>query len=371
VLQDLAYSDQLVLKQNWLEQHLQGFTSEPIAVVGLEDPWRYRNKVEFSFGEVGGEVVLGYHSAGSFVRIVPIADCLLVPESMQAPVAVVQDLAHATGLPAYNPKRHSGVFRQVVVRYSHLTQQLLLIIVTTAAGQAAVEAMVEPLCQRVPALSGILWARNDTVADVVQPAQVQLLWGDPFLETRVGAYTVRLHALSFLQASSIQAERIYRHVAEQLHAYGGSVAWDIYCGLGLLGFYLAEYYQRVYGVEVEARTLELARENAQRNRCDACIFYAGPAEDVLADRRFWLQQAHPDVVALDPPRAGCQTAVLATVLAARPRAIAYVSCNAQSLARDLALLSRSYPRYRVKQVLGFDLFPQTHHVEAVALLERA
>jgi 23S rRNA (uracil1939-C5)-methyltransferase len=147
--------------------------------------------------------------------------------------------------------------------------------------------------------------------------------------------------------------------------------WDLYCGVGVVGLYLSPVARRVYGIDSEAQHLELARWNAQANGFGNVEFRMGAAEAVLQERRFWLQEARPDVVVVDPPRAGLHRQMIASLLAARPRRMIYVSCNAQSLARDLRALLSHYPRYRLTAARAFDLFPQTDHVETVAVLDRA
>ena len=148
-------------------------------------------------------------------------------------------------------------------------------------------------------------------------------------------------------------------------------AWDVYCGIGVVAFYLSSRFQTVYGIDIDAGNLEMGRLNAATNGIANVQFYTGKAEDVLSDKRFWLLEAKPEVVVVDPPRAGLHAKVIATLLAARPKQIAYISCNAQALVHDLKELCNGFPRYRLRQAQAFDMFPHTAHVEVLALLERA
>lgn len=374
-LQDLAYPDQLALKQARLSQALAGVEgfALPMDVEGLEDPWRYRNKAELTFGGSGGALTLGYHAAGSYWNIVDLHDCLLLPEPAARMLEDVRRLATDTGLPAYHPRTHQGVFRYLLVRSSHATGKVLLCLMTASHPDAcgAVERMGVELMRRHPHIASVYWGRTDKLADIAVPDELVLLGGDPYLEERVGPFQLELHPLSFLQPATVQADRMYRYLVGALPQQPADIAWDLYCGLGLIGLYLAGRFQKVYGIDVEPHHLELARRNASRNGLHNIEFRAGKVETLLMDRRFWLDEARPDAVVVDPPRAGLHPQAIASLLAARPATIAYCSCNVQSLARDLQLLLTGFPRYRVVEARAFDMFPQTNHVELLAILSRS
>jgi 23S rRNA (uracil1939-C5)-methyltransferase len=381
-LQDLTYQDQLALKGERLRRAfalLDGVP--PFEVVGLEDPWRYRNKAELTFGESNGQMVLGYHAARSFWRIVDLEDCLLLPEPMTRILRDVRALAAQTGLPAYQPRTHQGFFRYLLVRSSRATGQILLCLMTTpgpadgmakggAGSRAVMERLTQELMERHPAISSIYWGVTNRVADVAVPEELILMGGATYFEDQLGPFQLRLHPMSFLQPTSVQADRMYALLCQAIRNAPNEIAWDLYCGVGLVGFYLSKYFQKVYGIDVEPRHLELAALNASLNGLHNLEFREGRVETLLRDRRFWLQEAKPDVVVVDPPRPGLHPRALSSLLAARPSHIAYLSCNAQSLVRDLRILLSSFPRYRLSTVQAFDMFPQTNHVEIFALLER-
>lgn len=371
-LQDLAYADQLRLKQQRLLRILGGLDPTlTVDVEGLPDPWRYRNKAEFTFGEAQGALTLGYHAARSFWRVVDLEDCLLLPEPVSRLMQDVRRLAQETGRPAYNPRSHQGFFRYLVVRISHATGKLLACLVTTQGERAQLERMAEELMRRHPQLTGCYWGVNMKVADVAIPDAWVLLRGEPYLEDRIGPFTLALHPTNFLQPTPLQAERMYARIAEWVNSVPSGIAWDLYCGIGLVGFYLSAKYGRIYGIDSDAQGLEMARLNASSNHLANLVFHAGRAEDLLANKRFWLVEAKPDLIVVDPPRSGLHARVIATLLAARPRQLVYMSCNAQALVRDLGELMSGFPRYQLRHVAAFDLFPHTNHVEVAALLERA
>jgi len=371
-LQDLAYQDQLHLKRGRLQQALAPLGTVPeVEMVPLDEPWRYRNKAELTFGESDGRLLLGYHTAGSFWRIVDLEDCLLLPESVMGILRDARRLAERTGFPAYRPRTHQGFFRYLLVRHSHATGQVLLCLLTAPGPRGVVEGLAHELMERAPSLASFYWGVTSKVADIAVPDELHLIGGGAYLDDQLGPFRLKLHPFSFLQPTRLQAERMYEALCRSLGDTPASVAWDLYCGLGLVAFYLSRQVQKIYGIDSEPRHLELAALNASLNGLHNVEFRTGRVETMLMDRRFWLQTAKPDLVVVDPPRAGLHPQALSSLLAARPKHLAYFSCNPGTLVRDLGLLLTGFPRYRLARVTAFDMFPQTDHVETLTLLERA
>lgn len=393
-LQDLEYADQLTLKHQRLLRTLGALDpSLTLELVPAEDPWRYRNKAELTFSALGpaadragtipaGEevpraawpsadsLVLGYHATRSFWRIVDLDDCLLLPEAVSRLIADVRRLAQRTGQPAYNPRTHQGFFRYLVIRHSRSTEKLMVCLITTQGERSLIDSLSEELVRKHPAIASVYWGITTNVADVAMPEELSLIRGEASLEDRVGPFAIRLHPLNFLQPNSAQAERMYEQVRRWVSASEQGVAWDVYCGIGLIAFYLASAFKTVYAIDAEAHSLELARVNAQANGIANVQFQLGRAEDVFLNKRFWLGEAQPDVVVVDPPRSGLHPSVIATLLSARPKQLICLSCNAQTLVRDAQMLMTGFPRYHLRDVVAFDLFPHTPHVEVAALFER-
>ena len=370
-LQDLAYEDQLALKRQRLSRAFAPLDGMPAwELIGLEEPWRYRNKAEFTFGSADGTLTLGYHAARSFWRIVDFEDCLLMPEAAMRATRLVLRLATEAGLSAYHPRTHEGFFRYLLVRASRASGRLLLCLMTAPGPREPIERMAEAIRAQEPAVASCYWGVTARLADIAVPETLTRLWGEELFEERVGPFTVQLHPLSFLQPSLVQAERMYDRLSEAVAGFSDGTGWDLYCGIGLAGFYLARRVRKVYGVDSEPHHLKLAEANAARNGVGNIEFKFGKVETLLMDRRFWLQEAKPDVVVVDPPRAGLHPQALSSLLAARPRRIVYFSCNAQSLVRDLAVLLKSFPRYRLASAQAYDMFPQTNHVETLIVIER-
>lgn len=381
-LQDLDYRDQLALKRQRLLRLLG--TVDPsltLELVPSEDPWRYRNKAELTFGGGG----LGYHAARSFWRIVDLNDCLLLPEPASRLISDVRHLAQQTGVPAYNPKTHQGFFRYLLIRHSRATNRLLVCLITLPGERTLIESLAEALRRAHPEISSVYWGTTTKVADVAAPEELVLIRGDAYLEDRVGPFAISLHPLTFLQPTTAQAERMYEQISRWVNASpqdsplrspadGGTkqgIAWDVYCGIGLIAFYLASSFRTVYAIDSEVLNLEMARLNAQANGITNVQWHHGRAEEVLRNTRFWIGEAQPEVVVVDPPRSGLHPRVIGSLLAARPKQLIYLSCNAQALARDLTQLLNGFPRYRLREVTAFDVFPHTPHVEVAALLERS
>lgn len=371
-LQDLAYPDQLVLKKQRLLRVLGALDPTlTVEMVGLEDPWRYRNKAELTFGESHGRLTLGYHAARSFWRIVDIEDCLLLPEPMSQLLRDARALAQQTNQSAYNPRTHEGFFRYLVIRASHATGKLLVCLMTTQGPRRLIEELADALMARHPAIVSFYWGVNMKVADVAIPDELFLIRGRPYLDDRIGPFTIKLHPLNFLQPTPVQAERMYAQLSEWISHVPNGMAWDLYCGIGLIAFYLASKFHTVYGIDIDARNLEMARLNASENAIPNVQFHLGRAEELLSNKRFWLMEAKPEAVVVDPPRSGLHSRVTSSLLAARPKQLVYLSCNVQALVRDLAPLLAGFPRYRLCQTVAFDLFPHTNHLEVLTLLERA
>ena len=370
-LQDLSYPDQLALKRERLQQTLAPLGGLPIEIIGLDDPWRYRQKSEMSFGTDGTGLILGYHAAGSYRRVVDLEDCLLLPAFALPPLRSVLRHAKTTGQTAYHPRTHQGWLRYAIARTSRLQQRVMLCLVTASGSRETAEQLAQAVMDEHPEIAGFWWGTTDRLADAALPEQLTLLRGEATMEEQVGPFRLTMDPLSFVQASTVQAHRLYTAVCLALGDLREAVAWDLYSGIGTIALYLAGQVRRVYAIDSEPRHTELAAQNAAANGITNLSPWTGRVETLLRDRRFWMGEAKPDVVVVDPPRAGLHPGALSSILAARPKQLAYISCSAQSLARDAALLQSCFPRYRPTAITAFDMFPQTNHVETFALFERA
>jgi len=370
-LQDLPYASQLELKRTLLAKQFAalGYTAA-IPVQGLGEPWRYRNKMEFTFGTWDGEVVLGLHERGSFWKIVDVVDCHLVPVVFSDVLAAVRRLVRATGLPAYNPRTHQGFFRYLMLRQSRATGELVACLITTAGEEPAMHSLASQLRDEVPQMVSVYWGVNQKLADVAIPDELQLIAGSACFEEQIGPFRLTLHPFNFLQPNLEQAERIYETIVQLSRPGPAEVAWDLYAGVGLVSLYLAGSAGRVIGMESDAHNVTLARLNAERAGLTQIEYRHGRVEELLRLRNRLTWMGQPSLIVVDPPRSGLHKEVQQGIVAAFPRQLVYLSCNAASQVADLQRILAMAPQYRLAHVLAYDMFPQTSHVETLVVLER-
>ncbi len=364
--QVLPYERQLEVKAEQLEDalrrigRLDGFEIEPI--VAAEQRWRYRNKAEFSFGTgEGGELVCGFHAPGSWERIVPMDECLLVSERVDAVRRSVLGHCRERGLPAWDRRAQTGLLRNLVVREGRRTGQLQVRLVTGAgeldgeAFAAAVEA------------DGVFWTRAAGVGETTAGGVTEHLSGAPALEEELGGLRLAISPDAFFQTNTEMAERLYALAADYADLRGWERVFDLFSGIGTIGLLLASRAGEVWGVEVVEEAVADAIANARRNEIGNARFFAGDVR--LAMRELVERAGRPDVLVVDPPRAGLSRKVVRRIAEAAPKRIVYVSCNPTTLAPNAAQLAEA--GYALRRVRPVDMFPQTHHVECVALLERS
>jgi 23S rRNA (uracil1939-C5)-methyltransferase len=367
--QVLPYGRQLTEKRAQVAEALErlgAFPQPPVSeAVPAAAQWRYRNKLEYSFGESpDGELVLGFHRPGRWDEIDEVADDVLASERVNAARDRVADWCRAQGLPAYDRATHHGFLRNLVLREGRRTGQLQARLVTTpgdfAAGEFASHAGVQ----------SVLWTRSRGVAESSRGGQTVVLAGGDRIDEGIEAGGQRLSVQvswgAFFQTNTETAERLYATVAELAGLTGAERVFDLFCGIGAIALALASSSGEVWGLEVEEEAVADAIQNAELNGIDNARFFAG---DVRTAMRPLVEEAgRPDVVVLDPPRAGLSQKIVRRVLEAEPTRIVYVSCNPSTLAPNARQIADA--GYRLSAVVPVDMFPQTPHIECVALLER-
>lgn len=370
-LQHLAYPAQLRAKTRRVQDALERIgrlTGVPVhPTLGMADPWHYRNKAQFPVGLAGGRLVAGPYAAGSH-RIVEVDTCLIQHPTANAAQATVVELARSLGVPPYDESTHTGVLRHVLVRVTG-AGLAMVILVTNGPRLPQGRRLTEGLIERLPEVVSVWQNINSRRTNVALGEESILLAGGDGIIEEIEQLKFRISPRSFLQVNPIQVEILYGKAVEYLQPLAGGDVVDVYCGIGTISLLLLRAGVRhVYGVEEVPEAVADARANAALNGyTDAAQFLAGPAERLLPQ----LQQrgVRPDAVVFDPPRRGCDPAVLAAAAAMAPRRLVYVSCNPTTLARDLGWLQEH--GYRTVQVQPVDMFPHTAHVECVAQLEPA
>lgn len=383
--QVIPYERQLQIKQGQVQEalrrigHLDGF--ELRQIVPALAQWRYRNKLEYSFGDSGeGRLVCGFHAPAGANEVLAIEDCLLASEAGNEARRLAAAWCAEQGLSAWErgrPGRGRGEpvkpapdgrvrLRNLVVREGRNTGRLQVRIVTTdgelEAGELAA-ALAAGLGER---LSGVLWTRTDRPAETTQGGDTELVWGEAELPERLGELDLRISAEAFFQTNTEMAEVLYGIATEQAALQGWERVYDLYCGIGSIALTLAPRAGELWGVELIEQAVADAIAGARRNEIDKARFFAGDTR--LALPELLARAGRPDVIVVDPPRAGLSKKVVHRIVEASPKRIVYVSCNPTTLAPNAAELAEA--GWSLKTVTPVDMFPQTHHIECVALLER-
>jgi 23S rRNA (uracil1939-C5)-methyltransferase len=365
--QVLPYERQLAIKAEQVQDALRrigkldGFAMEPI--VPAVERWRYRNKVEFSFGTgPDGALVCGFHAPGSWEQIVDMDDCLLVSERVNEARRAALELCRAQGLAAWDRRTHEGFLRNLVIREGRRTGQLQVRLVTS---RGALDA--EAFAAAVPGDGGVFWTQAAGVAETTVGGDTEHIAGPPALDEELGGLRFAISPDAFFQTNTEMAEQLYATAVEYAELKGWERVFDLYCGIGTIGLSLAARAGEVWGVEVVEDAVADAIANAKRNEISNAQFFAGDVR--LAMRELVERAGRPDVLVVDPPRAGLSQKIVRRVIEAAPKRIVYVSCNPTTLAPNAAQLAEA--GYALKRVRPVDMFPQTHHVECVAVLDRA
>jgi 23S rRNA (uracil1939-C5)-methyltransferase len=364
--QVLPYERQLEVKAEQVREalerigHLSDFELEPI--VPAVEQWRYRNKLEYSFGTgPDGELVCGFHAPGRWDEIVGMTDCLLASERSNEVREQVLQWCRAQGLGAWDRREQIGLLRNLVVREGRRTGDLQVRLVTSP-GSIDVDSLADAV-----ACDSLFWTRQEQLGETALGGETTLISGTPQLREQIGGLDFLISPEAFFQTNTEMAEQLYWLAAEYAQLRGHERVFDLYCGIGTIGLTLAARAREVVGVEIVEPAVADAIENARINDIVNARFYAGDIR--LAMRDLVEEAGRPDVAVVDPPRAGLSQKVVRRIIEAQPSRIVYVSCNPTTLAPNAAQMVEA--GYRLLRVRPVDMFPQTPHIESVALLEKA
>jgi len=368
--QNLPYVEQLKLKENYVltlleEAGIGDFEYE--GITPSPEVFGYRNKMEFSFGdnEKNGPLMLGLHEQGSFYNIVKTDDCRITDNDFNLIQKAVSKYFSESGLTYFHKRSHIGVLRHLVVRKGKYTGDILLNLATTTQGELDESGFVKILMD-LPLegqIRGILYTKNDGVADVVKAETSTILYGEDRIEDKILGLTFEISSFSFFQTNTLGAEKLYSVIRDFVGQGQNEVIYDLYCGTGTIAQVLAPVAKKVVGIELVPEAVMAAKANAEKNGLLNCSFIAG---DVMVEVENLSYKA--DVIILDPPRNGIHPKAIFKILDFKPKLFVYVSCKASSLARDLPYFVAA--GYVVKKIQCVDMFPHTGHVETVVLMER-
>ncbi|SFA77360.1 23S rRNA (uracil1939-C5)-methyltransferase [Cohnella sp. OV330] len=337
-------------------------------VIGMDEPWRYRNKaqVPMAAGIGGHGLIGGFFEQGSH-QVVDMEACLIQQEQNEETVRAVKRIARSLGYSAYDRATGRGLLRHVVVRHAETTGQRMVVLITNGRDLPHADELCGLIREDIPGVASICQNINTSSTSQVFGEETRVLWGDDVIYDEIGGITFAISARSFFQVNPTQTERLYRTAVDYAGLTGEETVIDAYCGIGTITLFLARHARRVYGVEIIPEAIEDARRNALLNHIANAEFAVGPAEVIMP--QWQAEGVAPDVIVVDPPRKGCDPALLATMLELRPARIVYVSCDPATLARDLRVLEDG--GYRTVEVQPVDMFPHTTHVECCVLIVRS
>ena len=392
-LQAMSYEAELAFKENKVKNNLiriGGFSEDFIesikeTIVGMDTPFRYRNKAQYPIGyDRNGNLVAGFY-AGRTHDIIPNTDCLLGREINKNILECILSFMSKEKISAYDEKTGKGLLRHVLIREGFTSGEIMVCLIVNAKSLPEEEQLCETLIKEVPAIASICLNVNLKDTNVIMGDETRVLWGKETIEDELDKVKFKISARSFYQINSVQTERLYKKALDYASLSGKESVWDLYCGIGTISLFLARKAGKVYGVEIIPEAIADAKENAKLNGITNAEFFVGKAEEVLPE--FYEKQKkeseaeklldsdkdsqsmlHPDVIVVDPPRKGCDEKCLETMLKMEPERIVYVSCDSATLARDLKILCEE--KYELKAWQCYDQFSRTVHVETVVSLSR-
>ena len=369
-LQAMTYEAQLDFKAKKVWNHLiriGGITdlAKP-EIIGMDDPWRYRNKAQFPFGtDKEGNPVTGFYAARSH-NIIPCTECWLGVEENKVILEKILNHLKTYHISTYDEVSGKGLLRHVLIRKGFTTGEVMVCLILNGRTMPKLTELVDSL-REVPGMTSITINVNTKNTNVIMGTEMIFVWGQDYITDYIGNIKYQISPLSFYQVNPVQTKKLYETALEYADLKGKETVWDLYCGIGTISLFLAQKAGKVYGVEIVPQAIDDARQNAKLNGIKNAEFFVGKAEEVLPEK-YEKEGIYADVIVVDPPRKGCDTAALETMVKMKPERIVYVSCDSATLARDVKWLGER--GYEVKKVKACDMFPGTVHVETVVLLSR-
>lgn len=365
----LDYAEQLKYKENKLRNLLERVGKvkdyEMAPVIGMKEPYYYRNKAQFPVGRnKDGMIVTGFY-AGRTHSIIDTTHCFIQHPLNETLVALVRNWMESNGVEPYDESTGRGLVRHILTRVGKRTGEVMVCLVVNGKDIPAREALIGALT-KVEGMTSISLNVNREKTNVILGPTVKTLWGKDYIIDYIGDICYQISPLSFYQVNPEQTQVLYSKALEFAGLKAGDVVWDLYCGIGTISLFLAQKAARVYGVEIVPQAIEDAKKNAELNHMDNVEFFVGKAEEVLP-RKYAEDGVYADVIVVDPPRKGCDAALLECMVEMKPERIVYVSCDPATLARDVHYLEEH--GYKVRRVQGVDMFPHSIHCEVICLLD--
>ena len=363
--QSIPYEKQLRMKQKMVEELLRPF-GKVEKIIGMKDPKYYRNKVHHVFArDQKGQIIAGNYQANSH-RVVPVSDCLIEDKKSQEIIETIRQLAKSFKIRIYDEDTDYGLLRHVMVRRGFTSGEIMVILVLRSPILPSKNNFVKALREKHPEITTIVINVNDKRTNMVLGSRDILLYGPGFIKDTLCGCTFRISPQSFYQVNPVQTEVLYRKAVEYAELTGKETVIDAYCGIGTIGMIAAKHACKVLGIELNGDAVKDARVNARENQMRNIQFEQGDAGDYMQEMAMMGESA--DVVFMDPPRSGSTEIFMESVVKMGPKKVVYVSCNPETLARDLAYFAKH--GYAVKKMQPVDMFPATEHVETVVLMSK-
>lgn len=374
-LMAMNYEKQLEFKRKLIENNLTRIGGlkdiEVPPVIGMDNPYRYRNKAQFPVGtDKEGNIVMGFY-AGRTHSIIPNEDCLIGADVNAGILAVIKDYMLKNHIKPYDENSQTGLVRHILIRTGFTTGEIMVCLVINDEKLPKSDELIKSLLNLNFSddrkIASIMTNTNTENTNVILGRKCSLLYGREYIEDYIGDVKYQIGPLSFYQVNPVQTKKLYGLALEFAGLTGNETVWDLYCGIGTISLFLAQKARKVYGVEIVPEAIADAKNNARINGIDNVEFYVGKAEEVLPDK-YEKENVYAEVIVVDPPRKGCDETLLETMVKMSPERIVYVSCDSATLARDLKYLTER--GYEVKRMQGVDQFCHSGHVECVTLLQK-
>ena len=366
-IQELDYQEQLNIKTNEVKQVISRIGKLEDVVVhpalGMEEPFRYRNKAQFPIQKVDGSPVIGFYKKKSH-DIIPTDQCIIQHDVNDKIIKIIKTYIRAYKVSVYDEKTHTGVLRHLVTKVGFTSKEVMVVLVANGRKLPYLNELASVLKENIPGFKTLVVNVNREKTNVILGNENRVIYGDGKINDNIGDLVFEISPLSFFQVNPVQTEVLYNKALEYAALGENDTVFDIYCGIGTISLFLAQRAKKVYGIEIVEEAIKDAKRNAEINNLDNVEFYVGKAEDVVP--KMYKQGKRANVVVGDPPRKGCDEKVLDTIVSMQPDRVVYVSCNPSTLARDLAYLNEK--GYKSLEVQPVDMFPHSVHIENVALI---
>lgn len=364
----VEYQKQLEYKTNLVRQNLKRIGNIDVEVndtIGVDNPYNYRNKAQFPVRQIGNEVKIGFYAKNSH-NVISSDDCKIQDDIINKVKDVVFDFIKNNNISGYNEETKQGTIRHILVRVGKITREVMVVLVLNDNNLNNKEILVEMLIKKIPNIASIIVNVNKKDTNVILGDKSTTIWGKDYIEDYINEQKFRISAKSFYQVNPKQTEVLYNKALEFAGLTGKETVFDLYCGIGTITLCLTKKAKFVYGVEIVPDAVKNAKENAKINDIQNVEFIEGKSEEIIPS--MYKEGIRADVVVVDPPRKGCDNALLDTLIDMKPNKIVYVSCNPSTLARDLKILVEN--NFEVKKVQPVDMFPMSMHVETVVLMTK-